>query len=124
MPTKLPQYVLPLYPARAFLAGGALAHGFWLRLTGCLRWAANVVSVLREAVTITLAAALVVLPNWLGSGTSFSAIIASAALLVLAPSLLINRRRPFLAACLVGALAAVFVLPWPASSCPGSIRCG
>lgn len=111
MPTKLPQYVLPLYPALAFLAGGALAHGFWLRLTGCLRWAANVVSVLREAVTITLAAALVVLPNWLGSGTSFSAIIASAALLVLAPSLLINRRRPFLAACLVGALAAGFVLP-------------
>ena len=30
---------------------------------------------------------------------------------MLAPSLLINRRRPFLAACLVGALAAGFVLP-------------
>ena len=111
MPTKLPHYVLPLYPALALLAGGALAQGLRLRLTGRVRRVDSVVTVLWGVVTITLAGALVGLPLRLGSGISSSAIIAAAALLVLALLLLLNHGRPILAAGLVGTLAAAFVVP-------------
>ena len=111
LPTKLPHYALPLYPALTLLAGGALAEGGWLRLARPLRLLDGTVRVLWGAVTIALAAALVMLPVQLGSGISVGATIAAPALLGLALSLLLHRGRPILAAGLVGALAVAFVLP-------------
>jgi 4-amino-4-deoxy-L-arabinose transferase-like glycosyltransferase len=109
MPTKLPHYVLPLYPALTLLAGGApqsLPHP----LTGHVRRLEGIVTVLWGAISITLVGALAALPMCLGVGVSISVIIAAMVLLGLALLLLLNRRRPPLAAALVGLLAAGFVL--------------
>ena len=110
MPTKLPHYVLPLYPALALLAGGALQclpHP----LTGHMRRLEGTVMVLWGVFSITLSGALVALPIWLGAGPSLSVIVASLLLLGLALMLLLNCRRPLLAAALVGMLAAGFAVP-------------
>ncbi|HEX4184317.1 MAG TPA: glycosyltransferase family 39 protein [Stellaceae bacterium] len=119
MPTKLPHYVLVLYPALALLVGGALAQGFRLPPAGLLRRVESILTALWGIVTIALAAALIVLPIWLGSETLFSAIMAAATLLVLALSLLLNRRRPIVSAGLIALLAAVFVLPTASVVVPG-----
>jgi 4-amino-4-deoxy-L-arabinose transferase-like glycosyltransferase len=111
MPTKLPHYVLPLYPALALLAGGVLMQGLPLPLIGHLRRLEGIVTVLWGAVSITLAGALVALPIWLGTGVSSSVIIATVLLLALALLLLLKRRRPSLAAGLVGTLAIAFASP-------------
>jgi 4-amino-4-deoxy-L-arabinose transferase-like glycosyltransferase len=119
MPTKLPHYVLPLYPALALLAGGTLAQGFRPPHSRPVGWVDGVVTVLWGAVAITLAGALLVLPMRLGSGVSSSAVIAAVALLGLGSLILVNRRRPILAAGLVGTLAAAFVLPAASIVLPG-----
>jgi hypothetical protein len=119
MPTKLPHYVLALYPALALLVGGALAQGFQFPPAGFLRRVESLVTALWGVVTIALAAALVASPIWLGSGTSSSAIIAAATLLVLALSLLLNRRRAIFSAGLIAVLAAAFVLPTASVVVPG-----
>jgi hypothetical protein len=110
MPTKLPHYVLPLYPALALLAGGVL-QGLPHPLTGHVRRLEGIVTVLWGAISITLAGALVALPMCLGAGVSISVIIAAVGLLGLALLLLLNRQRALLAAALVGMLAAGFALP-------------
>jgi 4-amino-4-deoxy-L-arabinose transferase-like glycosyltransferase len=109
MPTKLPHYVLPLYPALALLAGRAL-QSLPHPLTGHVRRLEGIVMVLWGAISITLAGALVALPMCLGVGVSMSVIIAAVVLLGLALLLLLNRRRPLPAAALVGLLAAGFAL--------------
>lgn len=119
MPTKVPHYVLPLYPALALLAGGALAQGFRFPLTGRARRIERIVTLLWGAITIVLAGALVVLPIRLGSEVSLTALIAAGALLVLALLLLLNRRRLIVVAGLVGAVAAAFVLPMASVVLPG-----
>src|SRR6202035_5905245 len=58
VPTKLPHYVLPLYPALALLAGGALAEGFAKHLAGRAWFVDRAVGALWGAVTIALGAAL------------------------------------------------------------------
>ena len=100
-----------LVPALVLLVGGALAQDFRFPPAGLLRRVESIVTAPWGVVTIAFAAALVALPFWLGSGTSSSAIIAVATLLVLALSLLLNRRRPIVSAGLTGVLAAAFVLP-------------
>ncbi len=52
VPTKLPHYILPLYPAVALLAGGALAEGFVKRLTGPAWFADTAVRMIWGVVTI------------------------------------------------------------------------
>ena len=111
VPTKLPHYVLPLYPALALLAGGALAEGFAQCLTGPARLLDNIVKVLWAAVTIALAAALVVVPVKFGAEVSPAAVAALPVLLGLALLLLLGRWRPIGAAALIAALTAAFVAP-------------
>jgi 4-amino-4-deoxy-L-arabinose transferase-like glycosyltransferase len=118
MPTKLPHYVLPLYPALALLAGGMLLQGLPQTLTGHLRRLESIVTVLWGAISVALAGALVTLPVWLGTGVSTGVIIAAVLVLGLALQLLLNRRRSILAAALVGILAIAFVLPAAAAVVP------
>jgi 4-amino-4-deoxy-L-arabinose transferase-like glycosyltransferase len=116
MPTKLPHYVLPLYPALALLAGGAVAEGSLVLGRGAAV-ANRVVSGLWGIVTIALAAALVWAPIRFGHGVSWIA-VAAAAVLAGAAALLYLRRS----AVLVPILAAVFVVPAALVVTPGLDR--
>jgi 4-amino-4-deoxy-L-arabinose transferase-like glycosyltransferase len=111
VPTKLPHYVLPLYPALALLAAGALAAGFAKRLAGPARFVDSAARVIWGAVTIALAAALIVLPERLGGTVSPAIIAAVPMMLGLALLLYFRDQRPMRAAALIAALAAAFVLP-------------
>jgi 4-amino-4-deoxy-L-arabinose transferase-like glycosyltransferase len=93
MPTELPHYVLPLYPALALLAGGVL-QDLPQPLTGHMRRLEGIVTVVWGAISITLAGALVALLMCFGAGVSLSVIIAAVVLLGLALLLLLYRRRP------------------------------
>jgi 4-amino-4-deoxy-L-arabinose transferase-like glycosyltransferase len=111
VPTKLPHYVLPLYPALALLAGSALVDGFAKHLTRPARFVDNAGRVLWGAVTIALAASLIVLPIRLGGGASATAVVAVPVLLGLSLLLLFRTWRPGRIVTLTGALAIAFVLP-------------
>jgi 4-amino-4-deoxy-L-arabinose transferase-like glycosyltransferase len=111
VPTKLPHYVLPLYPALALLVGGALTEGFAKSSTGGARLFDGAAKVLWAAVTIALAAALIALPPRFGGEVSPAAFAAAPVLLALALLLLFRDWRPMRAAGLVAALAACFTLP-------------
>jgi 4-amino-4-deoxy-L-arabinose transferase-like glycosyltransferase len=105
VPTKLPHYVLPLYPAFALLAGRALADGFPPVLARAARTADGAVKALWGMATLALAVLLVALPILFGSGVQGAAIAAAAVLLALAAMFLAAPRRFWL----VPALAFVFV---------------
>ena len=111
VPTKLPHYVLPLYPALALLAGAALAEGFAQSLIGWARLFDRSVKALWGAVTVGLAAALIVLPARLGDAVPPAAIAAAPVLIGLALWLLLSPWRPLRGIVLIGSLAAAFVLP-------------
>jgi 4-amino-4-deoxy-L-arabinose transferase-like glycosyltransferase len=119
VPTKLPHYVLPLYPALALLAGGALAEGFAKRLTGWARLSDGAVRMLWGAVTIVLAGALVVLLSQFGGEVSPAAISAAPMLVGLALLLVVSIRQPVRSAGLIAAVAAAFVLPAALEVAPG-----
>ncbi|MGH7039645.1 MAG: ArnT family glycosyltransferase [Stellaceae bacterium] len=121
VPTKLPQYVLPLYPALALLAGRALAEGLAGAIRGRAQIADRVVRALWALVTATLAAAFVLLPIEFGQGPAPAGIIGAVMLLVLAPALLRRRPRPATTAVLLAALTAAFALP-AAAILPGLDR--
>ena len=111
VPTKLPHYVLPLYPALALLAGGALAEGFANHLAGPARFIERGVGVLWGAVTIALGAALLILPLWFGGTVSPTVMVAVAVMLGLACLLFFRDPQPMRAAGLVAAISAAFVVP-------------
>jgi 4-amino-4-deoxy-L-arabinose transferase-like glycosyltransferase len=110
-PTKLPHYVLPLYPALALLAGRALARGFSGGLAGPGRFVDGAVRVTWGAVTIALGAALLALPLWFAGKLSPVVIIAVPVMLGLALLLLFRDPQPMRAVGLVAAISAAFVLP-------------
>jgi len=111
VPTKLPHYVLPLYPALALLTGGAWASGFGNRPTGPAWLAASAVRVGWGVVTIALAAALFGLPLRFGSTISPVSFVAVPVMLGLMLLLWLHPSTPMRAAALVAALSAAFVLP-------------
>jgi 4-amino-4-deoxy-L-arabinose transferase-like glycosyltransferase len=111
VPTKLPHYVLPLYPALALLAGGALAEGFAKHLAGPARFVASAFAVLWGAVTIALGAALLILPLWFGGTVLPAVIVAVPVMLGVACLLLFRDPQPMRAAGLVAFSSAAFVLP-------------
>jgi 4-amino-4-deoxy-L-arabinose transferase-like glycosyltransferase len=119
VPTKLPHYVLPLYPALALLSGGVLAEGVANALPGRVRYLASAVKLLWAAITIALAAALVVLPGRLGGAVSPGAIAAVPVTLGLASVLLVRDWRPLATAGFVAVLAAAFVIPAGLGVAPG-----
>jgi 4-amino-4-deoxy-L-arabinose transferase-like glycosyltransferase len=101
VPTKLPHYVLPLYPALALLAGGALAAGATLGR----RWARRLAGGVWAVSGLVLAGGLVAAPVLMGTGVAPAGIFAAAAILVLGT--LILRRPAGLAAAPLLALLAV-----------------
>jgi len=119
VPTKLPHYVLPLYPALALLAGSAVAEGFGSRPSSSARFVNGVVKFLWAAVTFALAVGLVVLPERFGE--TVPAIVIAGGLVVfgLALTLLLQQWRPVFAAGLTAAMAVAFVLPAALYVVPG-----
>ncbi len=135
IPTKLPHYVLPLYPALALLAGGALAEGFAKHLAGSARLVDSAVGVLWGAVTVVLGFALLLLPLWFGGRVSPTVMVAVPVMLSLACLLLFRDPQPMRAAGLVAAISAAFVVPaalmvapelnylWPSRSAAAALVC-
>jgi 4-amino-4-deoxy-L-arabinose transferase-like glycosyltransferase len=111
VPTKLPHYVLPIYPALALLVGGALAEGSATHLSGPARFVDRAVGVLWAAVTIVLGAALLILPLWCGGTVSPGIIVAVPVMLGLAHLLFFRDPQPLRTAGLVAAISAAFVVP-------------
>jgi 4-amino-4-deoxy-L-arabinose transferase-like glycosyltransferase len=111
LPTKLPHYVLPLYPALALLAGAALVEGARAAAPRWLRYTDIAAKALWGLVTIALAGALIVLPLRFGNQLSVTGLVGVVALLGLMVALLYRwPRPPFVTAMIVG-LSAVFILP-------------
>lgn len=111
VPTKLPHYVLPLYPALTLLAAGALADGVAKQLAGPARFVDRAVGVLWGAVTIVLGVALLILPLWSGGTVSPTAMIVVPVMLGLACMLIFRDREPMRTAGLVAAVSAAFAVP-------------
>ena len=114
LPTKLPHYTMPLYPALALLAGAALAEGARAMAPMAPRWlryADVAVTALWSIVTIALASALVGLPIRFGNQLSAAGMIGAAVLLGAAAAVLFRRPRPGLFVAVIAGLSAVFMLP-------------
>jgi len=122
VPTKLPHYALPLYPALALLAGSALAQGWetgrnsWI---GLLDIAARV---LWAIVTLVLAAALIVLPLRFGNLLPPGAVVGALALVGLGAALLRVRGRPVASGGLLAGLSLVLAASAGLSVLPGLDR--
>jgi 4-amino-4-deoxy-L-arabinose transferase-like glycosyltransferase len=78
VPTKLPHYVLPVYPALALLAGHAIAEAG----TVAAKLLPRIIYVLWGAASLALAAALAMAPFSLGRGLSASGIVLAAVILI------------------------------------------
>jgi 4-amino-4-deoxy-L-arabinose transferase-like glycosyltransferase len=122
VPTKLPHYVLPLYPALALLSAMALVEGAQLARAGWPRYADIVVQGLWVIVTVMLGAVLIVLPLRFGGQVSIAGILGAVVLLGLAAALLYRRPRPVLIAAAVAVLSAAFLLPVATVVLPGLDR--
>jgi 4-amino-4-deoxy-L-arabinose transferase-like glycosyltransferase len=119
LPTKLPHYVLPLYPALALLAGAALVEGARAVAPRWLRYADVAAKALWAIVTIALASALIVLPFRFGDQLSIAGMMGAVALLGLAAALLYRwSRPPIIVAAIIG-LSAAFILPAGLAVLPG-----
>jgi 4-amino-4-deoxy-L-arabinose transferase-like glycosyltransferase len=118
VPTKLPHYALPLYPALALLAGAALVEGARAAAPRWLRYADLATKALWTLAAVALAAALFVLPLRFADRLSVAGTIGAAVLLGLTATLLSRRLRPsFVTAMSVG-LSAFFVVPAGSSVLP------
>jgi len=111
VPTKLPHYVLPLYPALALLAGAAIAEGLGEPGGAAVRFLAVILKVLWGLVTVVLIAVLTMAPLWFGGAYSPVIFGSSAVLLGLALALLLRAWPPLATVGLVAAIAAIFVSP-------------
>jgi 4-amino-4-deoxy-L-arabinose transferase-like glycosyltransferase len=92
VPTKLPHYLLPAYPALALMAGAALAalgEGQVFRQ----RWLDIAVAVLWVAAGLAIAVTLVFAPAQLGYGFSAAGIVAAAVILIFGGRMLRHARR-------------------------------
>ncbi|HVH79208.1 MAG TPA: glycosyltransferase family 39 protein, partial [Stellaceae bacterium] len=104
VPTKLPHYALPLYPALALLAAMAIIENSpprWARIASMLLW---------SVATLAITAGLVVLPIRLGSGVSAIGVVSAIALLVLAAVLLLRCHEPWRITALLAAMSVALVI--------------
>ena len=111
VPTKLPHYVLPLYPALALLAAAALVDAVQPPTTIWQRRIDLLARTLWGVATLGLAALLIGLPLRFAGGVVAVGVIGAVLLLALAPALLMYRSRPGVAAGLIAALSLAFVVP-------------
>ncbi len=108
VPTKLPHYPLPVYPAFALLAAAALVKGFRRPL-----WLDAVSAILWTVASLALAAVLIAAPMALGRGLSAAGITAAAIILLMGGTLLYRFwrfRRSSLATPGLAARAAILAL--------------
>jgi 4-amino-4-deoxy-L-arabinose transferase-like glycosyltransferase len=105
VPTKLPHYILPLYPTLALLAAGTLSEG--LRLRG----ARALCAIVWLAVALGLATALIVMPIDFGHGVMIAGVSGAAIVIVLAAVLLWQRPAPAYTAALLAAISLAFIVP-------------
>jgi 4-amino-4-deoxy-L-arabinose transferase-like glycosyltransferase len=85
-PTKLPHYVLPLYPALALLAASALVE-----VAREPRWIAIGNTALWLLATLLIALTLILLPIRLGDGIAVAGVVGAAAIIALTAFLLYRR---------------------------------
>jgi 4-amino-4-deoxy-L-arabinose transferase-like glycosyltransferase len=120
VPTKLPHYALPLYPALALLAADAgvagLGGGRWAN------WARGAGRGIWLLATLLVAAALIVLPMRFGAGAMAPGIIGAAALIGLAAALCYWRPGPTGSAALLAAMALALIVPAASFIVPGLDR--
>jgi 4-amino-4-deoxy-L-arabinose transferase-like glycosyltransferase len=83
VPTKLPHYLLPVYPALALLAGGALVAAARSDSVERRRWLSWTVLVLWTAVALALACGLVALPIIWGGGFAWLSLVPAVAIVAL-----------------------------------------
>ncbi len=121
VPTKLPHYALPLYPALALLAGAALADGFAFDPKSWARRIDLAVKAVWVAATLALAAAMVVLPVGFNGRLSVIGAIGALVLIGLAAALLF-RRGALPGAAIAVAATAVFVVAMTTGVLPGLDR--
>lgn len=108
VPTKLPHYPLPLYPALALLAANALGN-----VRPLSRWARGVTmagNVLWGLATLLIAGALIAMPVRFDDGVTRAAIAGAIVVLLLSAVLFRNRRAPTQAILSLAALAVAFVV--------------
>ena len=122
VPTKLPHYVLPLFPALALLAAAALADGV---RPPPASWAGRLdvlVRVLWAVVGLGLAVLLIGLPLRFGGRIAIAGILGAVLLLALAGALLRYRPGPGITTGLIAALSFAFAVPAALGVLPGLDR--
>ncbi len=122
VPTKLPHYVLPLFPALALLAAAALADSVELPTATWPRRLDLLVKGLWAAVSLGLAVLLIGLPLRFGDQISWAGIIGAVVLLALTGALLWYRPGPGVTTALFAALSLAFAMPAALGVLPGLDR--
>jgi 4-amino-4-deoxy-L-arabinose transferase-like glycosyltransferase len=122
VPTKLPHYTLPLYPALALLAAAALTGRAGLAFAGWARWLDLAVKALWVVVSVLLAALLVGLPLRFGGGLAPAGLIGAVLVAGLTAALLWRRPGAIGTIVFVVGLALAFVVPAGTGVLPGLDR--
>src|SRR5712691_7131559 len=122
VPTKLPHYVLPLFPALALLAAAALADGVRLAPGTWARRLDLLAQGLWALVTLGLAVLLIGLPLRFGDHLAIAGVLGAVVLLALVAALVYYRPGPGLTTGLVAAMSLALVVPAATSVLPGLDR--
>jgi 4-amino-4-deoxy-L-arabinose transferase-like glycosyltransferase len=122
VPTKLPHYVLPLYPALALLAALALVDGVALSVGTWQRRIDVAVKVLWCGVGLLLAVVLVGLPLRFGYHVVVSGIVGAVILLLLGAAMVRHRPGAEGRIALIAAMSLAFTIPATLGVVPGLDR--
>jgi len=122
VPTKLPHYVLPLFPALALLAAAALADGLRTPPASWARRFDVLVRALWAAVSLGLAVLLIGLPLRFGGRIAIAGILGAVLLLVLTGAVLWYRPGPGITTALMATLSLAFAAPAALDVLPGLDR--
>jgi 4-amino-4-deoxy-L-arabinose transferase-like glycosyltransferase len=111
IPTKLPHYVLPLYPALALLTAGVVAEGIDHAERAWARWTRRAVEAIWVVVTVVIiGGAVIVLPIRFGAGPDIVGPTAVIVLVVLMAILLWRRPGPAASAATIAALSLTLTI--------------
>ena len=109
VPTKLPHYALPLYPALALLAADVVGEGW--NAPRWARWITTANTALWLLVTLAIAAALIAMPIRFGTGPASAGIVGAGLLIALATAFFYWWPGPAGSTALLAALALALVVP-------------
>ncbi len=122
VPTKLPHYVLPLFPALALLAAAALADGVSYPPATWARRFDVLVKLLWVVVSLGLATLLIGLPLRFGDQIAIAGVFGAVLLLALTGAALWYRPGPGITTGLIAALSLAFAIPAAQGVLPGLDR--